>query len=162
MKELKDLNLNLKIDDYNYIDFENCISDLLQSNIVCSMEQFKHHCSISCLEHSIHVSYISYKICKFLKLDCNSAARGGLLHDMFLYDWRITKLNRGKHAFVHPYIAFENANVIFCLNKKEKDIIKKHMWPLTIILPKYKESFIVSLVDKYCAFIEIINSLIMN
>ncbi len=36
----------------------------------------------------------------------------------------------------------------------EKDIIKKHMWPMTAVPPKYKESFIVTCVDKYCATIE--------
>jgi uncharacterized protein len=40
------------------------------------------------------------------------------------------------------------------LNDIEKDIIEKHMWPLTLKLPKYKEAFIVSFVDKYCAFME--------
>ena len=33
----------------------------------------------------------------------------------------------------------------------EADIIKKHMWPLTIIPPRYMESLIVSLVDTYCS-----------
>jgi len=41
------------------------------------------------------------------------------------------------------------------LNDTEKDIIEKHMWPLTIRLPKNKESLVVSLVDKYCSFMEI-------
>ena len=39
----------------------------------------------------------------------------------------------------------------FDLNDMEKDIIVKHMWPLTIVPPKFKESYIVTLVDKYCA-----------
>ena len=33
----------------------------------------------------------------------------------------------------------------------EKDIILKHMWPLTIIPPRYLESFIVSIIDKIVA-----------
>ena len=41
---------------------------------------------------------------------------------------------------------------------EEKDIILKHMWPVTIKLPKYKESYIVSSVDKYCALAESLNS----
>ena len=46
---------------------------------------------------------------------------------------------------------------LFDLNKKEKDIIIKHMWPLTIIPPRYIESFIITLVDKYCALKESYN-----
>lgn len=40
------------------------------------------------------------------------------------------------------------------MNEIEIDIIKKHMWPLTIVLPKYKEALVVMLVDKYCALME--------
>ena len=39
-------------------------------------------------------------------------------------------------------------------NQKEKDIIVKHMWPVTIKFPKYPESFIVTFVDKYSAIQE--------
>ena len=42
------------------------------------------------------------------------------------------------------------------LNEKEKDIIVKHMWPLTPAFPKkYAESFVVSTADKLCALAEI-------
>ena len=39
----------------------------------------------------------------------------------------------------------------------EKDIIIKHMWPLTITPPRYYESYIVTFVDKYVSSIEFIN-----
>jgi uncharacterized protein len=91
-------------------------------------------------------------------LDYVAAARGGLLHDLFLYDWRVAELERGKHAFRHPGIALENAKRIFTLNKIEQDIIEKHMWPLTIKPPMYYESLIVCIVDKYCATLEIVNN----
>jgi uncharacterized protein len=94
-------------------------------------------------------------VCRYLGLDYCSAARGGLLHDFFLYDWHITKQQKGLHGFTHPYTALKNANRFFNLNDLEKDIIVKHMWPLTIRLPKYKETLIVVLVDKYCAIMEI-------
>ena len=58
-----------------------------------------------------------------------------MLHDLFLYDWRINDPSRkGLHAFRHPRIAFNNSSEIFDLNEKEKDIILKHMWPLTVFL----------------------------
>jgi uncharacterized protein len=43
------------------------------------------------------------------------------------------------------------------MNNIEKDIIEKHMWPLTLRLPRYKESYVVLMVDKYCAFSETLN-----
>ena len=78
-----------------------------------------------------------------------------MLHDLFLYDWRIKQPDRKRfHGFRHPRIALNNANELFDLSKKEQDIILKHMWPITIIPPYYLESFIVSCVDKYCALLE--------
>ena len=78
-----------------------------------------------------------------------------MLHDLFLYNWRKRENGRkGLHAFTHPRTAYENASKLFKLNDKEKDIILKHMWPVTFALPKYKESYILTLVDKYCALNE--------
>ena len=78
-----------------------------------------------------------------------------MIHDLFLYDWRNSRkeLNLdGYHAFVHPKIAYKNESKIFDLNKKEKDIIIKHMWPVTLFkIPRYRESFIITLTDKYSA-----------
>ena len=42
----------------------------------------------------------------------------------------------------------------FELNELERDIILKHMFPLTLKLPRYRESYIVLLADKYCAVYE--------
>ena len=59
------------------------------------------------------------------------------------------------HAFAHPRIALKNASELFDLNPLEQDIILKHMWPVTFFsFPKYTESFILTLVDKYCALSE--------
>ena len=43
---------------------------------------------------------------------------------------------------------------IFDLNKIEQDAILKHMWPLTPIPPRYKESFIITIADKYATYKE--------
>ena len=99
----------------------------------------QHHHSTR-LEHSVNVSYTSYKIAKKFGWDAKSTARGGLLHDFFYYDWRVTKFNKS-HAWVHPRIAVRNARKLVNLNKKEEDIILKHMWGATIAPPKYKESY---------------------
>ncbi|GFN36578.1 putative ABC transporter permease [Tepidimicrobium xylanilyticum] len=137
-------------------EYKDCINDLISHEITRSMKNYKHHGDVNCLEHSLYVSYISYKICKKLGMDYRSAARGGLLHDFYLYDWHIEKPYKGLHGFVHPDIALQNADKFFSLNSIEKDIIKKHMWPLTVKPPRYKESFVVLMIDKYCAFMEII------
>lgn len=113
------------------------------------MKNYTQHHHSNRLEHSINVSFASYKIAKKLKLDYRSTARGGLLHDLFYYDWRTTKFDLGTHAYIHPRIALRNAEHITQLNKVEKDIIIKHMFGATIAPPKYLESWIVSIVDDY-------------
>ena len=87
-------------------------------------------------------------------------ARAAMLHDLFLYDWRKSQRDveiYGLHAFAHPKIALKNASKIFDLNNKEQDIIVKHMWPVTLSLPKYKESFVITFADKYSALKESFN-----
>lgn len=141
-------------------EFYEIISDIYEHEEFLKLKEFYHHNS-SIYEHVMKVSYFSYKACKVLKLDYQSAARGGLLHDFFLYDWRnhdVPDLPEDKfHGIEHPKISFANAEKHFTLNDIEKDIIIKHMWPLTLVPPKYKESFIVSFADKYLASKEFVN-----
>lgn len=153
----KKLELCLKANSSIHDEYKRCISNLKQNDSIFLMDNYKHHSNVTCLEHSIYVSYLSYLVCRRLGFDYCSVARGGLLHDFFLYDWHIDKQEKGLHGFTHPYIALKNANEMFFLNDVEKDIIVKHMWPLTIWLPKYKESFIVAFIDKYCAVMEMLN-----
>ena len=63
------------------------------------------------------------------------------------------------HGIEHPKIALQNATKHFSLNDIEKDIVVKHMWPLTLVPPKFKESFIVSFADKYLASKEYVTKL---
>ncbi len=138
--------------DKEYIEI---VSELLKNEKVLEMKQYRQHHNISCFDHCLFVSYNTYLICKKHKLDYISAARAGLLHDLFLYDWRKRENGRkGLHAFTHPKEALKQALTITQLNDKEQDIIKNHMWPVTPKFPKYKETYIITLVDKYSAVAE--------
>ena len=142
---------------YELSHFFEIIKDIISNETVKQMKNFRQHCNTSCYKHCMQVAYFTYIACKRLKLDYVSATRAAMLHDLFLYDWR--KKYRsielpGLHAFVHPKIALKNASEIFELNDIEKDIIEKHMWPVTFSLPKYKESYIVTIMDKYSACLE--------
>ena len=116
------------------------------------MKNFRQHYETSCFEHCYVVAFYCYLICKKYNLDYKSATRAAMLHDLFLYDWRKRQEGRkGLHAFTHGRTACENACKLFDLNEKEKDMIIKHMWPVTIELPKSLEGFVLTFVDKYCA-----------
>ena len=135
------------------------VYDILQSKPFKRMDNFIQHGTTTTLKHCLNVSYVSYKICKTLGFDYVSAARAGLLHDLFLYDWHECAKKTGNHfhGFTHPRVALNNAKKYYDLNKVEEDIIVKHMWPLTVIPPKYKEGYVVMYADKYCGFLETVN-----
>ena len=130
------------------------VADLLRHAPVQQLQHITHHHHSTRLDHSLAVSYLSYRIVRFMGWDARAVARAGLLHDLFYYDWRTTKFKEGSHAYVHPRIACHNASKLTSLSALEKDIIVKHMWLATLALPRYKESYVVSFVDKYCAVCE--------
>jgi uncharacterized membrane protein/HD superfamily phosphodiesterase len=141
-------------------EYNAIVADILDNEEFLKLKDFFHHNS-SIYEHAKIVSYLAYRLCKYLNLDYTSAARGALLHDFFLYDWRnhdLPDLAKDKyHGVAHPKIALNNALKHFNLNNVEKDIIVKHMWPLTLIPPRYQESYIVTFTDKYVASREFVD-----
>lgn len=113
-------------------------------------KNFIQHGTTSIYDHVISVALEAIVICeKFnLKVDYDSLIRGALLHDYFLYDWHKPHKYKYIHGFTHPYEAYKNASCELDLNRVERDIIIKHMFPLTIIPPKYLETWVVSFADK--------------
>ena len=111
------------------LEFYECIRDIVGHPAVLEMKKFYQHCDTDCYEHCLDVAYNNYKICKKLGLDARSAARGGMLHDLFLYDWREHRKETGDrlHAITHPITAYRNACKYFHLNKVEKEVITKHI-----------------------------------
>ncbi len=128
--------------------------DILDSDGMKYEKNLKHHGTISCYDHSVNVAEKSLKIVGFFSLKVNERAliRGALLHDYFLYDWRLG--GHRMHGFFHARAALNNADKEFHLSSIEKDIIIRHMFPLNIRPPKYRESWIVCCADKICAVME--------
>ncbi len=137
-------------------EFILLVDDILRNQEFRKLKGFFHHTN-HIYDHVIRVSYISYVIAKALRLDYRAAARGGLLHDFFLYDWRerkATDTSKAMHGREHPHIALANARGQFEVSDLEADIIVKHMFPKTLPIPRYKESFVVSLSDKISSVYE--------
>lgn len=137
--------------------FKDIILQYLEMEKILEMQNYMQHRDLNLLEHSIHVSLVSYSVAKKLNMDHLTILKGAMLHDFFLYDWHEKNRPEGLHGFMHPSIALKNAQDYFELSPIERDIILKHMWPLTLKPPRYKESILVCFVDKYCSFIELIN-----
>lgn len=142
------------------------IKEVLESDIWIEMMKIPHHLESRSI-HSIEVCCLSWKRAKELKnCDEKAVAMGAILHDFFFYNWQTEKanieeliINKSKflpraHGFVHPTVALDNAIKYFphLVNEKVADIIVKHMWPLTVNPPRFKESWLVCYTDKGCSF----------
>jgi len=134
-------------------EYLSSVEKIVSNRKFKKLESEVHHHTSNRLKHCMDVSYISYKICKGLKLDSKSAARAGLLHDFFLNDEFNNKASR---LLTHSEQSILNASKITTLNEKEKDIISSHMFPIGGTVPKCPESVIVDLVDDYVAFKELV------
>lgn len=133
-----------------------CLDMTRKNSRLDKTKQFIQHGDTTCLLHATAVAYYSIKLAKALRINVSKdeLMRGALLHDYFLYDWHDGKKERRIHGFTHPGTALKNAMQDFDLTSRECDIIEHHMFPLTPVPPKYKESVIVCLVDKYCSLYE--------
>ncbi len=132
------------------------VADLWASEAVQSMDSYPQHGGTSCLLHSLRVSYLSYLHCLKKGTDARAAARAGLLHDLFLYDWHEYHAPRWSlpHGFTHPRAALENARRLFALTPVEEDAILHHMFPLTPLPPTTAVGWAISWTDKYVSLLE--------
>ena len=147
-----------KLDSETDRDFFEVVSDIYFSDEVQSLQQYEQHLEIDRLQHITTVAYLTYKISKKAGIDYKSATRAAVMHDLVYYDWRDGKTGgwHRLHGYKHPKYACMNAAELSpTLTNKESEIIKCHMWPLTLTPPKSKEGFVVTFADKYCAAIEV-------
>jgi len=136
-------------------EFNEYISDIVLNKKFNLLNKDLHH-GITRYEHSMRVAKYSYIIAKKLKLkNIKSITRASLLHDFYI-NKDLENLNSREQLKSHPYMAYKNAIEYYDINELEKDIIIHHMFPVTHELPKSKESFLVSMVDKLVATYEMI------
>ena len=129
------------------------LNEIRESSRFKNSKQFIQHGKTSVYMHSVSVAYMSCYIAEKynLSVDYYSLITGALLHDYFLYDWHEKSKDHRLHGFTHPARALKNAEQIFDLTPVEKDIIKRHMFPLTPIPPVCLEGWVVCIADKICS-----------
>ncbi len=135
-------------------EFYKINRDILSNSSFFKLKELSHH-GINRYDHSVSVAYISYKIAKKLKLDYVQVAKGALLHDFFDTNYQDGIKGRLRSIIRHPDLAVSNAQILFGLAEKERDIIKTHMFPFGLYQPNYKESWLVMLVDKTLSVYEV-------
>lgn len=165
------------IDDIDYSvvlspffeEWLSIVKDILLHDEFQKRKLFMHHKNMSVWDHSILVSFSSFMMAKYFNADKRVCAIAGLLHDFYSQAWirtpEIEALDNGKyaqslkvkktlfkmHGFTHAKDAAINYVKYFpeLEDKKITNSIKRHMFPLNIIPPRYKEGFIITLVDKW-------------
>ncbi len=145
------MNFNIKYHDNM---FYSIIAPILEIEDFTKTKNIVHH-GVNRFDHLVRVSYYSYKICKIFKLDYYASARGGLLHDFFIETPKENKIATLVH---HPKYALDESLKYFNLSIIEQDIIKNHMFPVTMVPPKYLESWIVDIVDNVASIYERIST----
>lgn len=134
-------------------------ADILDSDNFKGTKRHIQHGSMTVYDHSMDVARYSLLLNKKLGLGCDKRdlIRGALLHDYFLYDWHdkaYLPQRKRLHGFRHPGIALKNAEKEYKLNPRQREIIRKHMWPLSVIPPTCREVWVVTAADKYCSLME--------
>ena len=162
-----------KHDEY-YKSWYKIVRKILKNKEFQKRRLFLHHENESLWTHLIKVSFNSYKFAIKHGINSYNCAIAGLLHDFYTRAWqdnieiqildskyrdRIINKKKEKiremHAFYHPVETLENSRKYFkkFLNKRIENAILTHMFPLSLLnpvkLPKYKESLVVTLMDKY-------------
>lgn len=160
----KELQKKFTVPYFN--DWFKIVEPFLVNHEFQKRKLFKHH-EYSVWDHCILVSLTAYSYaCKF-GANKRVCAIGGLLHDFYPLAWQysdalnnydaryLERLKRKesllkKHGFTHAKEAYNNSLLYFEEVNDERiaDCIIKHMFPLNISLPRYKESWLVSLSDK--------------
>lgn len=137
--------------------------DILKSENFRRTRTHIQHGTMTVHNHCMDVARYSLLINKKLGIGCNmhDLIRGALLHDYFLYDWHDKEyLSQRKrlHGFHHPMTALSNAEKEYDLNDIQREIIKKHMWPLSVVPPTCREAWVVTAADKYCSLMETVGA----
>ena len=144
------------------------VEDILLHDEFQKRKLFSHHHNLSVWDHSILVSFKAFLVAKYFGADSRTCAIAGLLHDFYPYAWlyndELAEIDDGEyvkfvnvkkplfkmHGFTHGANAAKNYVKFFPHLEDERitDSINKHMFPMTIIPPKYIEGYILTSVDK--------------
>ena len=135
-------------------EFYEIIEPLVIHEEYQKRKNFPHHINESVYDHCLKVSYDCYKLGKLFHMDYNSLAIAGLLHDFYEKPWQYDNEKKPllqKHGFTHAKNAVENAKKVYgeeVITPKVESIMITHMFPLNKRIPRNREAWLITLVDK--------------
>ena len=138
----------MKVDN----EFDYIVKDIVNNTKFKKMKNEVHH-GMNRMDHSLNVAKLTYKFAKRINMkNYVLLTRAALMHDLFLNEELVGKIN----LVSHPLVAAQNARKEFNISDLEFSIIKSHMFPLTTSIPKNKESWVLTTTDKIVALFECI------
>ena len=134
--------------------FKDVLSEMLDNPAIQRLKQVPQHKGGTTYGHCVNVTHMAYRLAKRWgwDIDISALIRGAMLHDYYLYDTETMPYSDYRHSLVHPKLAVANAEKLFMLSDKERNIIYSHMWPIPgAPLPRSKEAWLITIADKICA-----------
>lgn len=141
------------------VEFNQVVDEYINHPKVLELKNYQHH-GVNRYDHSYRVAYYTYKTTKLLNINYISATKAAMLHDFFFDEVKEkSAINRYR---LHPIYAVKNSKKYFTLTPLEENIIKRHMFPITLLPPKYLESWIVDIIDDIISIYEKCHSITQN
>ena len=141
-------------------ELEDIYQSLRNDERILKMKEISMHRGSNCYIHSFKVAKIAIKRALRHKIgNLHTILLASILHDYYLYDWRIDRSKMRHHMSSHPYTAAENAKRDFGIHEPIRKAIESHMWPVNFKnFPASKEARIISNADKTIYLKEIVCS----
>lgn len=134
--------------------FRQCLSELISQPAIERLKQVPQHKGGTTYAHCVNVAGTAYRLAKRWdwEIDIRALVYGAMLHDYYLYDTETMPYSDYRHSLIHPKLALENAEKLFSLDFRERNIILSHMWPIPgAPLPRSREAWLICIADKLCA-----------
>ena len=137
---------------------ERAAAELESEGRFAMTRRFVQHGGVTVYEHCVRVAVLSCRLAAALgwEVDLGALVRGALRPGHPLYAWHEQDGSHRRHGLTRPRAALNNACADWELSPRERNIILRHMFPLTPVPPACREGWLVCMADKICAVHEMI------
>lgn len=135
-------------------EYLSIVEDILDNSKFKELKNYRHH-GIDRYDHSLRVSYWSYKRALKMGLDYKACARAGLLHDFYFTNNQKQSVRDRIYVLRHHNdFSIDDARKYFDVSEKEAEIMRTHMFPINKSIPLSKEAWILNGADKIASSYE--------